>query len=513
MRPLRALILLGAALCVQAASTQLALAQVIEGTVVDSVTGAPIGGASVQIENAGKSPYQTVSDEQGAFRIEGVADGNYTAFALKNGYLTVQDDAARRPFRVVAGLDAVHLKLSLTPRGRISGHIFDASDRPVTGADVSLRQGNGAGQNAATGADGGFSFEVVPGSYVLCAVAPAKLTPPEPVGDQHYAWAKTCFPGLTDLSAAQKILIHPGSELDDQDIKLRAVNAYRIRGQLRDSSGSPAPKLTITLARSDDNPQSPARSTLSEKDGSFEFGGLPDGDWRLSAEQQGSVVTKGFASVTITGRDADDMELRLNAPFSVPVEFRLEAQDSNTTIRGTVLLVPQWGGQSAASSKDQQGNYKIDGVYPGRYLVKSLPLAGRGYYLASITLADRDVLGQMVELSSGSTPIKIVYRSDGGAIRGTVDDCGNASIVVVPQDSALQLGDIAAVRVARCTEDGHFEIRNLRPALYYAFAFDHLDANTSTFLAALPPLINKAVSVEVKANQTANVELKVSSAF
>jgi hypothetical protein len=118
-----ALILLGAALCVQAASAQLALAQVIEGSVVDSVTGAPIGGASVQIENAGKSPYQTVSDQQGAFRVEGVADGNYTAFALKNGYLTVQDEAARRPFRVVAGLDPVHLKLSLTPRGRIRARV------------------------------------------------------------------------------------------------------------------------------------------------------------------------------------------------------------------------------------------------------------------------------------------------------------------------------------------------------------------------------------------------------
>lgn len=508
MRPLGSLLLLGSALL-----AQVAWAQIIEGTVVDSISGAPIGGASIQIENAGKAPYQAVSDEQGAFRIEGVADGAYTAFALKNGYLTVQDQAARQPFRVVAGLDPIHLKLSLTPRGRISGHVFDATDRPVAGAEVSLLLGNGAGQSATAGADGGFTFDVVPGAYVLCALPPVKLAPPAPLGDQHYAWAKTCFPGVTDVSATQKLLIRPGAELVAQDIKLHAVNAYRIRGQVSDSGGAPAPGLTVSLIRSDDNTETPMRSAVSAKDGSFEFRDLPGGDWRISAEQPGDVILKGFASVSIAGRDADDAELHLNAPFSVAVEFRLETQDSTTTIPGSVLLAPQWGGASPASRQGKDGNYKIDGVYPGRYLVKSLPLAGRGYYLASITLAGRDVLGQMLDLSSGSPPLNIIYRSDGGTIRGAADDCGNASIVVVPQDPLLQRGDVAAVRAVRCTEDGHFEIRNLRPASYYAFAFEHLDANTATFLAALPLLINKAVSVEVKASQTANVELKVSSAF
>ena len=116
--------------------------QVIEGTVVDSVSGAPISGASVEIENAGKTPYQAVSDAQGAFRIDGVADGAYTAFALKAGFQTVQDEAARRPFRVVAGLDPVHLKLSLIPRGRISGHVLDSDNHPAAGSDVWLLQGN-----------------------------------------------------------------------------------------------------------------------------------------------------------------------------------------------------------------------------------------------------------------------------------------------------------------------------------------------------------------------------------
>jgi hypothetical protein len=212
-------------------------AQVIEGTVVDSVTGAPISGASVQIESARTTPYQAVSDAQGAFRIEGVADGAYTAFALKTGFQTVQDEAARRPFRVVAGLDPVQLKLALIPRGRISGQVLDSDNHPVAGSDVWLLQSNGNGQSATADATGGFSFEVAPGSYYLSARPPSQFAPPAPLGDQHYAWSKTWFPGVTQAAEAQKIAVRPGVELADQNVKLRAVNAYAIHGQIRETHG------------------------------------------------------------------------------------------------------------------------------------------------------------------------------------------------------------------------------------------------------------------------------------
>ncbi len=487
------------------------LGQVIEGTVVDSVTGAPIGGASVQIENTGKTPYQTTADAQGAFHIEGVVDGAYTAIAFKNGFQTVRDEAALRPFRVVAGLDPVQLKISLIPWGRISGRVFDGEDNKVGGADVSLMQGNGSGQTSPADANGGFTFDIAPGSYFLSAQAPPKFASPAAIGDQHYAWAKTWFPGVSDAKAAQKILIRPGVDLVGQDFKLLAVNAYTIRGQIRDSNGEPVAKLTVKLARAAEYRSPLDRTTVSGKDGGFEFADVYDGDWRLSAERSGDVVQRGSVAATVTGRDAEGVELQLSAPFQVPVEFLLETEDSTTKIQGSVVLEPDGGGAAPASNRGKDGNYKVDGLYPGRYLIKALPLAGRGYYLASVKLGDRDVLGQIVELRSDSPPLRIVYRSDGGAIRGTVDGCGNASIVVVPQDPMFQRGDAAAVHVSRCSANGDFAISNLRAGRYYAFAFDQWDMNAANFLSGLQALTNKAVSVEVTAGQTANVELKVTS--
>jgi hypothetical protein len=480
--------------------------QAIVGTVVNSVTGEAIGGASVQIENAGKSPYHTTSDAQGVFRIEGVADGPYTAIAFKNGFLTVWDEKARRPFQVIAGLDPVQLKVSLIPQGRISGRVLDGDNRPLAGADVALEEGTGTGQSAQTDVSGSFSFIAPPGSYLLSARPPVKLAPPPPVADQHYAWSKTWFPGVTATSAAQKILIRPGVELMGQDITLRAVNAYSIHGRIRDSNGDPASKVAIQLSRAEDY-EHPERTTVSGKDGSFEFADISDGAWRLASNVSGKdFVWRAFASVTVTGRDADEVDLRLNAPFSVPVDFLLETSDATVKIPGNVVLAPEWGGASPVSNRNKDGTYRIDGLYPGRYRVNAPPFAQSGYYLASISLGEQDILGKIVEFSADSAPLKVVYRSDGGTLRGTVENCGNATIAVAQRD-------VLSVRFAHCTDGGHFEIPNLRPASYYAFAFDQLPANTSDFLSSLPGLLNKGVTVEVNAGQVSNVELKITTPF
>jgi hypothetical protein len=484
-------------------------AQVIEGTVVDSVTGAAISGASVQIENAGKAPYQATSNAQGAFRIEGVADGTYTALAFKDGFLTVRDEAARKPFHVTGGLDPVQLKLTLTPRSRLSGRVLDGNDRPVAGADVWLNQGGGGiSEGTTSDAEGGYSFDVRPGGYFLSARPPLNLTP-APVSDQHYAWVKTWFPGVTDSKAAQKVLMRPGAELMGQDVHLLAEKAYAIRGQIRDSNGDPAPQLAITLTRSDDS-QPLKRTTMSAKDGSFEFGDVYDGDWRISSESAAGSQSSG--AIQITGQDVEDVEIRLRAPFTVPVEFMLETSDSTTKITGGgVLLAPEPGGPSPASQTDKNGDASIGQVYPGRYLVKALPFGGRGYYLARITYGDRDILGQMVEMDSGSVPVKLFYRSEGGTIRGTVEDCGNATIAIAPEDPALQRADMASTPIAHCTSDNRFEIHNLRPGSYYAFALEQFEMNRAEFVSSLPAMMNQAVTVEVKASETATVDLKVSA--
>src|SRR5436190_1709897 len=132
-------------------------AQVIEGVVVNSTTGLPLGGVTVTIASSGKTAYQTTTDVQGGFRIEGVKPGSYTADFSKAEYLPLERNSpARRPFSV-AGSDPARINASLTPLGRVSGRVLDADGNPVREADL-LLDSSRFGLSKSSDAAGNFSF-------------------------------------------------------------------------------------------------------------------------------------------------------------------------------------------------------------------------------------------------------------------------------------------------------------------------------------------------------------------
>jgi hypothetical protein len=497
---LGALLVAGSALC----------AQVIEGTVVNSVTGQPIAGASVDIAGKGAA-YKAVSDAQGAFRIEGVADGVYTPKVEKGGFRAAPD--ALRRFRIAAGINPDRLQLPLIPLGKLSGIVFDGQGRPVSGAEVSLLNEGGAGQSTITNVSGTFSFDnIPPGNYFLSARPARDLTSPAPVGDERYGWVPTWYPNLDQRNPSAKITVQPGADLLGQDIKLLSRPVHNLRGKILDLNGDPAPKLPVRLTQHG-GAVPVGRDTASAANGTFEFADLYDGGWELSAEVAGSGVTlRALQSGVMSGRDNEGTQLQLSRPFSVPLDFVLETPDSTRQLPSNVILRPLfWGGSVVpVSTTDAQGHMRIDGVYPGAYRVMPIPVAG-SYYLASIMLGTREMLGQDIEFNDGADALKIVYKSDGGTIRGTVEDCGGATVIVAPEDPTLRRGEYSFTPSSHCTDDGHFELRNLRPGRYLVFAFAQLDGTVADFLSSLPMLIDKAVTVEVRAGETSSAELKVTS--
>lgn len=499
-RLLGAFLLAGSTLC----------AQIVEGTVVNSVTGQPVAGASVNIAGKGAA-YQAVSDAQGSFRMEGVVDGTYTPKVEKPGFRAAPD--AQRAFRIAAGVSPDRLQLSLVPLGKLAGTVFDGQDHPVSGAEVTLRNAGGAGPSTNTDVHGGFSFsDLAPGNYVLSARPPRDLTPPATVGDERYGWVPTWFPGADQRDASARIAVAPGADLMGQDIKLLARPVHNLRGKILDLNGDPAPKFPVRLTQLS-GAVPVGRDTISSAAGTFEFADLYDGAWELSAEIAGSGVTlRALQSVVMSGRDTEGIQLQLSHPFSVPLEFVLETPDATRQLPSSVILRPLfWGGSVVpVSSTDRQGHSRIDGVYPGLYRVMPIPVAGP-YYLASIMLGTREMLGQDVAFADGADALKIVYKSDGGTIRGTVEDCGGATVIVAPEDPTLQRGEYSFTPSSHCTDDGHFELRSLRPGRYLAFAFAQLDGTVADFLSSLPMLMDKAVTVEVRAGETSSAELKVTS--
>src|SRR5579883_198006 len=83
--------------------------QVVEGTVINSVTGAPLAGVAVQIQQRGRAAaYQTTTDVAGTFHIDDVKPGDYTANFSKQFFLPPDSASpASKPFHVNAGSDPV----------------------------------------------------------------------------------------------------------------------------------------------------------------------------------------------------------------------------------------------------------------------------------------------------------------------------------------------------------------------------------------------------------------------
>jgi len=114
-------------------------AAVIEGTVVNSTTGTPVGGVVVSFESAGKTAYQDTTNAFGLFRFEDVKPGNYTPDFSKDDFqISGQDAAVRRPFSVPAGSGTVRLEARLTPFGRVLGRVLDANGDPIADAELLL---------------------------------------------------------------------------------------------------------------------------------------------------------------------------------------------------------------------------------------------------------------------------------------------------------------------------------------------------------------------------------------
>jgi hypothetical protein len=481
--------------------------QVIEGSVADSITGAPLDGASVSVETGGKPAYQTTTNAQGAFHIEGLKPGYYTANFSKTNYLEMDANAPeRRPFSLSSS-DPVRLQAKLTPFGKVIGHVLDANGDPVPGAEV-LLDGARLSMSKNAGSDGAFTFRIAPGRYRLLATPPRTLKLPPGAAEDRLGWVPTYYPRVTDARAAAMLVVRPGAELWGSDVRLTTAAMRRVHGVILDPQGRAAPGATVRIARLDGT-LSRDFKILSAEDGSFDFPFLYDGEWNITAQiEVGGVKLAGSAAALVGDRDLDSIELRLLPPFVVrgTVMYAGKRRSGDAieiflrprTIAGSQHM-PQ-----GASVKDK--TFQIAGVYPGAYKFIVNP-PDTGYYVASIKAAGKEILGEYVDLSSSSPPVEITFDTNGGIVRGKIDGCGSATIALAPQDKRLQ--DAQFVYSGKCAEDGRFEVLGVRPGDYFAFALSRWDGPLDLLASLDQSLANLSVTVHVNAGQQTDLALRV----
>jgi hypothetical protein len=479
----------------------------VEGTVINSITGAPVPSATVELSVTGvKEPVnRTVTGVSGAFRFSDLPPGEYTpAFDADHFYASHSSEPWCKTFKLTAAGETIHADAELAPITSLSGRVLDPDGKPVAGFRVEL-QNRRMGMSLTTDHYGRFRLpEMAPGTYLLLArpnrginMPPnSKVSQPSPTKDKT-AWAPTYYPGVLDMAQAMRIRA-AGGDLVGYDIQLRSVPVYRIRGTLRDEHGNPAEKLPIALTPADirDFNAKPEAEAVTRVDGSFEFTDVGPGNWRLSAQtRRDGVDLDGFVVVTVSRHDEEDVQIRLAAAFPVEGSVQREAG-----LKGLYLTAVDGLPRHDRYADVNEGLFRVSNVFPGRYRIN--PSSAPGHYLAEVRLGEQDVTGQPVDLAPGGPPIRLLYRSDIGRVQGTVEKGANATVVFFPNDKSYP-------ETVRCTPDGKFELRDVKPGDYSAVAFNLVEPDVLQDAAFVQQVTRGAVSVRVEPGGTASVELRL----
>lgn len=393
----------------------------IRGRVIDG-NAQPIEGVLISaepirrgIENIANAVYQPVkTDDAGEFVYPGLRDGTYRLNANKFGY------GAGRSTNARTGDEPVEIQLARNPVVR--GRVVDAeTGEPVTrfrvllGREDTLVFASSQQTQYFESPTGEFEFENVSVKAPFYLFADA----------EGFAWSRSDLiplPGIDASAAAEARAMEVGRRGEGG----REAEAPRTPQRLppvADVEG-----VEIRLER-----------------GARVRGRILDGDGKGIAG----------ASVSLVPRPSSQSE---------------EAQIFLTMIMRSMRTA------SLDARTDQNGEYLVENVQPGRFVVKASH--------RSFAAAETDVATQVS--GKGEMRMPDLTLTKGGTITGTVVEkadrsAANAEVTVTPKGSGLTAGGGESY-TATADAQGRFRVENVKPGIYQLRA-TAVDADPSSFLS------------------------------
>ena len=395
----------------------------------------------------------------------------------------------------------------------LSGRVVDPDGNPMSQGEVKIVDGI----TVPVAADGTFVMkDLNPGSYTLAAVPNAT-----PASEGARVPVVTYSP--------ERVVIHGDVDVSGIEIRLQTADVYRVSGIVLDETGNPKagaeiqllPKIqtgarvasmgdVITIVGPGPSTGPPEARMVSGDDGSFAFPAVRSGEWQLTAVSRGNIDAANFADTVRTGavdvvvgnRNVGNLQIRLAGQFTVTGtvdwgDFPKQRVDILVTSVGRQSFFP------GLPRMDPNGTVSLRVAPGGKSLI--LPLAGPGYYPASILLGGQEVLGKAVDLFPGAT-FRVAYKPAAGIVQGTVEKGSGATVLVIP-DNVQTMG---FGRMVTCKADGSFDMSGVPPGDYMAVALTQFQRNASvdTFSALLARIA--AIGTRVSVGQaTVSVQLKL----
>ncbi|MBN2410344.1 carboxypeptidase regulatory-like domain-containing protein [candidate division KSB1 bacterium] len=450
----------------------------ISGLVSDELSASPLKGAHVVaylIVNPNRK-YQTYTDKDGIYKIEGLGSGSYAVLANQAGYTAEFYNGVKlpediTPVNVTAPDETPGIDFSLQMTNALTGVVTNEQDgTPVAGAVVAvhalLTEKPGEVTHfehmTRTNDQGEFAMQLRAGFYLVYTKAkefvpewyqeaekPAEGTPVQVFTDQH----TTIRINLAPYGGISGTVIDENSQLPIAGARVNAFYEGRIKGDGR------------------------FFSVLTGTDGTYSFDAIPPGDYMIAAKADSYLVefwqeadSVGSATpVTVeSGKLNDEIDFTLVAGGQIGGRV-LNAKD-NTPLEKAIVAVLQVHGHVKKSVKtNENGEYTVYGLPAGTYKASAVKKGYvREWYLEK-------------EIKSEATPIELTasgVQTDIDFTLSPVEPGGGGLSGVVLDDSTGQPIEGAVVAIMPLTyakpkrtvtgQDGTYELTGVKPGVYIA---------------------------------------------
>lgn len=524
----------------------------ISGTAINLGDGQPLSAVEVTIASTEQrqQTQQVVTGSDGRFHFDNLAPGKYSLAGHRTGFAVQfyqQHDEFSTAIAVGPGLASENFVFTLTPDASVSGLVLDEENEPVRGGQVMLflRSAGTVHLQAETTLDeqGRYHFgHLRPGTYFVAVVAqpwyaldrlviaqPGPLsvegTPPatqvitQP-SDQpetttpsplDVTYPATYYPAATESEYAAPIALRPGERVV-ADVNLRAVPAIRLRIRSA-TSNAERPLAGIVQQRIFDSVVPVQQRSQQSTPGALTITGVPPGHLVLGIRSFNGKDWTSLNKEVDLSADSDIDASEDHAGFvAIKGVIRLQANSSVPASAYVRFTSPESGETFGAQASDK-GTFEVQQSPTGSSNFNIAVFNVPDVVVQSVSATGATVTGHTVSLPhNGTVQLTITMAQGLSRIDGTVlrDDkpVSETMVILVPQHAE---NEPSLFRRDQSDSDGTFSLYQILPGRYTLVAIEkgwELDWHNPT---VLKPFLEHGEVVEVAANKTYKVSLKLQS--
>ncbi|MUT65619.1 carboxypeptidase regulatory-like domain-containing protein [Paenibacillus sp. NEAU-GSW1] len=392
----------------------------IQGIVIDAVTGSGLFGSIVNVnDQVGFLAGSVITDDNGFFRISGLAPGSYTLVATENNYQSETFGAI-----VLTNADTpVNFALKPNPAA-ITGQLQPA---PASSVVQLFNTNNVQIATVAAFPDGSFTFNnVQEGNYYVTATA---------AGFTSAIVGANALPGQT-TSVIVPLQVNPGT----------------ISGTVTDTNGNPIPAASVKVLNGNESVRGIGQV---QADGTYTIGNLPAGVLNVIASAP--LFSSETTGITVNpGQSVTGINFQLQADPGT-VNGQITDAVTGQPIPGADVELRQLTANGlgvASGSATAFGNYQFNGINPGVYTVIA---RASGYSINSAGATVR---------SGQSTVASILLNPLSGELSGLITDTAGNPISGENTEFKLYTKEGLLLETAFASQQGTVRLIELPPNEY-----------------------------------------------